>query len=289
MSINGTQALGESKIIVPAYIGKGGLEFPQLHMAKHITFLTDERDRPYSAARYQAQEPPALPEFHHAYTVSDELKTAVNDPGQRDKGEWLATFKRERPPKRGEFVPRGYKPITIANKPRLRNKNGLWIVECLKGSTVDLFEPPTGWVIKRYEGAGCYGFPEETMEGKAGEEQARAAFGDDASYWHREEPDRESTEWKPLLRKASGIARGPFYLIAKDTINYAAPYIGFRTCASQEGITEAAIVEYRRRRRAFVTQRDLEELYVLAEKGRAILSEVQRTVSEIMAKNNGRQ
>src|SRR3989338_9236796 len=101
----------------------------------------------FSIANYQGLGPFTLQELMGIYTG---LTAEGRQPLETGQRECTSTFRRDRALKRGEVMPRGYKPVTLINRPReIRKdkKTGLWEAHDPEDSA-DLQEPPGGWITE---------------------------------------------------------------------------------------------------------------------------------------------
>ena len=127
-----------------------------------------------SIAAYQRLGPFTLKELMGIYT---ELTAEGIRPLETGQRECTSTFRRERGIKRGEIVPKGYKPVTLVNRPReIRKdeKTGLWEARDPEDSA-DLQEPPGGWITE-FDGT----YPVRTTDNR---DEAERRLGVDPVYF----------------------------------------------------------------------------------------------------------
>ncbi len=141
---------------------------------KYSGFKTVEAGYRLSITDYQRLSPFTLRELMGIYTGLTAEGLRPLETGQR---ECTSTFRNERAHKRGEVMPKGYKPVTLINRPReIRKdgKTGLWNA-CDPEDSVDLQEPPGGWITE-FDGM----YPVQTTNNR---DEAERRLGVDPVYF----------------------------------------------------------------------------------------------------------
>jgi len=172
-------AKSQTEIHVPALAENGKIIVPEFRLGE-LECRQDDWDKYISPAEWiKIKELPRLKELRHAFFdavdgtvitfernekgkyvptrtdyVSTEYRQSVlSRPGL---AEWTSTFVKPRGPHKGEVIPPGYRPVTIINlnrkkdrlfkKPQARDWE--WQIEYGSRNAFDRLAPPLGWTLE---------------------------------------------------------------------------------------------------------------------------------------------